>query len=51
MADESFHRDVNHTFASIKEADINPFLIMQNELSQSSIPDNTPKTSDRDKNY
>ena len=31
MADETHHRDVNHTFADMKSDDPNPFLIMHKE--------------------
>jgi len=31
MADESHHRDVNHTFADMKSDDPNPFLDMHKE--------------------
>lgn len=31
MADETHHRDVNHTFADMKSDDPNPFLSMHKE--------------------
>ena len=31
MADETHHRDVNHTFADMKSDDPNPFITMHKE--------------------
>lgn len=31
MADETHHRDVNHTFADMKSDDPNPYILMHKE--------------------
>ena len=50
MADESHHRDVNHTFAEMQSDDPNPFLDMHKEdaIRAWRIYDTETKTTSND---